>query len=222
VTGAHPLAAVLVDAAEGRFPPPDGSVEILPPDDAGTWAVVELTGHGYVLGEVSGEDLDALGADGFGGVSHPDVLRFLAGPGGWIGCHDAVMVCRTGTSGVAPLAVHEGLAEHPRVRRARSHRSDVVVLGDETGLAVTGRGLAGRLELAVELLDPATAGSGAGRRLIQGALAALPPGEWCFAQVSPGNAASLRAFLACGFTPIGSEVLIHPATGGRGADLPEG
>jgi RimJ/RimL family protein N-acetyltransferase len=28
-----------------------------------------------------------------------------------------------------------------------------------------------------------------------------------FAQVAPGNAASLRAFLAAGFRPIGSEVL---------------
>jgi hypothetical protein len=28
--------------------------------------------------------------------------------------------------------------------------------------------------------------------------------------VSPGNAASLRAFLRCGFTPIGAEVLIEP------------
>jgi hypothetical protein len=194
----------------------------MPPDDAGTWAVVELTGHGYVLGQVSAPALDALGADGFGGVSHPDVLRFLAGPDGWIGCHDAVLACRTGTSGVPPLAVRDDLTGHPRVRRARSHRVDVIVLGDETGLAVTGRGLAGRLEVAVELLDPAKAGSGTGRRLIQGALAAMAPGEWCFAQVSPGNAASLRAFLASGFTPIGSEVLIHPATGGRGADLPEG
>ncbi len=100
--------------------------------------------------------------------------------------------------------------------------TDVVVLGDESGLAVIGRGLAGRLELAVELLDPAVAGSGAGRRLIRGALAAMEPGEWCFAQVSPGNAASLRAFLACGFTPIGSEVLIQPTTGARGTEVPEG
>jgi RimJ/RimL family protein N-acetyltransferase len=30
-----------------------------------------------------------------------------------------------------------------------------------------------------------------------------------FAQVATGNAASLRAFLACGFVPIGSEVLIE-------------
>jgi GNAT superfamily N-acetyltransferase len=222
VTGAHPIAAVLVDAAEGRFPPPDGSVEIMPPDATGTWAVIELTGHGYVLGRVSAPALDALGADGFGGVAHPDVLRFLAGPDGWIGCHDAVLARRTGEAGVPPLAARDDLADHPRVVRANIHRTDVVVLGDESGLAVLGRGLAGRLELAVELLDPAMAGSGVGRRLIRGALAAMAPGEWCFAQVSPGNAASLRAFLACGFTPIGSEVLIRPTMGARGTEVPEG
>jgi len=32
-----------------------------------------------------------------------------------------------------------------------------------------------------------------------------------FAQVAPGNAASLRAFLAAGFVLIGSEVLIEPS-----------
>jgi hypothetical protein len=209
--GAHPLAAVLVAAAGGRFPPPDGQVEVMPPDAAGTWAVVELTGHGYVLGDVSAAELEVRGADGYGGVGHPDVLRFLAGPGGWIGCHDAVLVCRAGGSAVAPLPSRDDLADHPRVRRANLHRTEVVVLGDESGLVVAGRGLVGRREIAVELLDPAMAGTGAGRRLIEGALAAMEPGEWCFAQVSPGNAASLRAFLACGFTPIGSEVLIHPA-----------
>jgi RimJ/RimL family protein N-acetyltransferase len=35
--------------------------------------------------------------------------------------------------------------------------------------------------------------------------------EPVFAAVSPGNARSLRALLACGFTPIGSEVLLRPA-----------
>jgi hypothetical protein len=34
-----------------------------------------------------------------------------------------------------------------------------------------------------------------------------PPAEPLFAQVTPGNAASLRAFLAAGYRPIGSEVL---------------
>jgi hypothetical protein len=32
--------------------------------------------------------------------------------------------------------------------------------------------------------------------------------------VSPGNAASLRAFLKCDFVPIGSEVLIDVSSGG--------
>jgi hypothetical protein len=92
------------------------------------------------------------------------------------------------------------------------------VFGDDTGLAVVGRGLVDRTELSVELLEPRRTAAGAGRRLIAGALAALEPGRWCFAQVSPGNAASLRAFLAAGFVPIGSEVLIQP--GAAGAAFP--
>jgi hypothetical protein len=36
-------------------------------------------------------------------------------------------------------------------------------------------------------------------------------GTAVFAAVSPGNARSLRAFLACGFKPVASEVLIMMA-----------
>ncbi|RIQ11374.1 hypothetical protein DY240_28965 [Jiangella rhizosphaerae] len=43
------------------------------------------------------------------------------------------------------------------------------------------------------------------------ALRLVPAGEPVFAAVTPGNARSLRAFLACGFTPVGSEVLLRPA-----------
>ena len=75
-------------------------------------------------------------------------------------------------------------------------------------MVVLGRGLVGRRELSVELFDPSAVSSGAGRRLIAAGLRCVPVGEWCWAQVAPGNARSLRAFLACGFTPIGSEVLI--------------
>ncbi|WP_275461151.1 hypothetical protein [Streptomyces noursei] len=46
--------------------------------------------------------------------------------------------------------------------------------------------------------------------LLAEALSLVPAGEPVFAAVSPGNARSLRAFLACGFTPIGSEVLLRP------------
>ena len=101
------------------------------------------------------------------------------------------------------------LDDHPRVRRAREHRRDVAVYGDDTGVVILGRGLVGRLEMAVELTDPASGGAGHGRRLIRAGLAAVPPGEAVWAQVSPGNAQSLRAFLACGFVPICSEVLIR-------------
>lgn len=207
----HPLLAILHDAAEGRFPPVDGGVEVLPPDAAGTWAIVEFTGHAFVLGEVELARLEEAGADGFGGAGHPDVLRLLAGEDGWIGCHDAVLAVRTGHPPTEPpLAVRTDLEDHPRVARAREHRRDVTVYGDDRGLVVIGRGLAGRTEMAVELVDPAAGGHGRGRQLIRRALAALPDEGWVFAQVSPGNAASLRAFLAAGFTPIGSEVLVHP------------
>ena len=83
------------------------------------------------------------------------------------------------------------------------------VFGDDRGLLTLGRGLAGRLELSVELHDATDRNGGAGRALIRRRpCRRRPPGELVWAQVSPGNAASLRAFLACGFVPIGSEVLI--------------
>lgn len=206
----HPLLPVLIAAAEGRFPPADGVVEILPPDEAGTWAVVELTGHAFILGEVDDSTLTEAGADGFGGAAHPDVQRLLAGPHGWIGCHDAVLVGQPDQLSVTPLAVRADLDDHPRVIRARQHRGDVTVYGNDDGLVVVGRGLAGRTELAVELFAASPGSSRRGRSLIRAALAALPADDWCFAQVSPGNAASLRSFLAAGFTPIGAEVLIQP------------
>jgi hypothetical protein len=78
-------------------------------------------------------------------------------------------------------------------------------------VAVLGRGLVGRRELSVELFDPAVPSKGAGRHLITAGLRCVPAGEWCWAQVAPGNARSLRAFLACGFVPIGSEVLLTPS-----------
>jgi L-amino acid N-acyltransferase YncA len=76
-------------------------------------------------------------------------------------------------------------------------------------LVTIGRGLVDRLEVSVEVFDGAT--RGAGRRLIAEALGLVPAGEIVFAQVAPGNAASLRAFLSCGFVPIGAETLLLPA-----------
>ena len=207
----HPLRGVLERAAGESFPPADGGVDVLSPDGAGTRAVVAFSGHAYVLADVDPGELAALGADGYGGVSKPDVLRAVAGADLDIGSLDVVLVT-TGRAGerLERLERRHDLDHHPRVQRATHHRRDVEVYGDDVGLVILGRGLVDRRELSVELLDQASGGRGEGRRLIRAGLAAVPSGEWCWAQVAPGNAASLRAFLACGFIPVCSEVLITP------------
>jgi L-amino acid N-acyltransferase YncA len=70
-------------------------------------------------------------------------------------------------------------------------------------------GLAGRREISIEAA-PAGHGHGRGRSLLRDALGLVPPGEPVFAAVSPGNARSLRAFLAVGFIPLGSEIILRP------------
>jgi hypothetical protein len=204
----HPLLAILDAAADGRFPPVDGVCEVLPADGAFR-AVVAFTGHAYVLADIDAAELAMLEADGYGGASRPHVLQWVAGDDGRIGSLDVVLVAEGSPGPTLPRRVD--LDGHPRVRRAAGYRTDVRVHADDTGLVVLGRGLAGRLELSVELLDVARSGQGHGRRLIRAGLAEMAPGERCWAQVAPGNAASLRAFLGCGFAPICSEVLIAPA-----------
>jgi hypothetical protein len=211
VTEAHPLVAILEDAAGGEFPPADGVVEVLPPDAHGTVAVVAFTGHAFVLADVTVDGLERhLGdrrAGGFGAALMPTVLAWLAGDDLTIGSIDVVLVAAgTGEATSATATTrHDG---HPRVVRARAHRRDVTVYEDAAGVVIVGHGLVGRTELSVELFDQDVSGERAGRRLIATGLATVQPGEWCWAQVAAGNARSLRAFLACGFRPIGAEVLI--------------
>ena len=180
--------------------------------------MVEFAGHSFVLTSHDPGEVIAHGADGYGGATHPDLLRWLAGPTGTIGSHDAVLV-RRGTGRAIGAAVGAGvfierrdLEDHPRVRRARHHRRDVSVYANEHGLITIGTGLVGRREVSVELFEPVTAPGGAGGALIVEALGLVPDGELLWAQVAPGNASSLRAFLRCGFVPIGAEVLIGVET----------
>ncbi len=202
----HPLHEALVAAAHGRFPPIDGVVEVHPPGRDGQHASVEFTGHAFVLTDRDEHDVLAQGVDAFGGADAPEFLRWLAGPDGFIASHDMVLV--TSGLGDGSLPVRRDLDEHPRVERARRYRRDVRVHGDSAGFVCLGRGLVDRLEMSVELLPDRPHGEGNGRRLILEGLGLVPEGDLVWAQVAPGNAASVRAFLSAGFTPIGAEVLI--------------
>jgi hypothetical protein len=189
---------ILIAAADGSFPPVDGSVTYLPAHDDGLESIVSFTGHAYVSSRLGSEHLADLKPDGLGAVLNPEVQLRMAGPEGSIGVIDVTMVARGMGGGTLPR--RHDIDDHPRVRYARSLRRSVAVYGSNEGLVTIGLGLAGRNEMSIE-----TSGDGAqGRALIHEALKLRPPGEPLFAAVSPGNARSLRAFLACGFTPIGS------------------
>jgi hypothetical protein len=102
--------------------------------------------------------------------------------------------------------------DHPRVRRARRYRDDVRVWSTQGGVLIGGRGVAGRYEIAFEV-EPTARGAGLGRALATAGRHVAPPGEPVFVQVTPGNAASVRALLAAGFTAIGAEVLLPETPG---------
>jgi hypothetical protein len=109
--------------------------------------------------------------------------------------------------GGGSLPFRDDLEDHIRVRYARTLRQNVRVHGDERGFITLSNGLGGRPEMSIELTS-GTENRGVGRALIAEALKLTPLGEPLFAAVSPGNARSVRAFLAMGFVPIGSEVII--------------
>jgi GNAT superfamily N-acetyltransferase len=100
--------------------------------------------------------------------------------------------------------------DHPRVRRAHRYRDDVRVWTAEGGVLILGRGLAGRWEVAVEV-DESRRDAGLGRRLAAAARHLVPDGRPVWAQVSPGNAGSVRAFFAAGYRPVGAEALLTVA-----------
>jgi hypothetical protein len=98
---------------------------------------------------------------------------------------------------------------HPRVVRALRYRTDVRVWTNDHGVLIIGRGLGGRWEAAVEVTRAAQ-NNGHGRALAQAARHLVPDDRPVWAQIAPGNASSLRAFLAAGYQPVGSEVLLIP------------
>lgn len=211
----HPLAAMIRSAAKGRFPPVDGGWRRVPPWREGLEAVVAFTGHAVlaIRPDVPDELLVAHGVGGFGGAHDPRLVSAVAGPGSWIDSLDAVLVAR-GAGGRPVLVDRPDLADHPRVAFAAAVRDELWVLGRADpacrDVVIVSRGLAGLTELSLEI-EPSRRGSGAAAGLVTDALRSVPADDLVVANVSPGNAASLRALLAAGFTPVGSMQLFRRA-----------
>jgi L-amino acid N-acyltransferase YncA len=93
------------------------------------------------------------------------------------------------------------------------YRDDVRAWRADGGVVLVGRGIAARWEAAIEV-DPGHRGRGLGRALAGAARHLVPGGMPVWAQVAPANAASVRAFLAAGFQPVGAEAhLTHARPG---------
>lgn len=196
------------------FPAPGLGVTVVPAPSSGDAAVLAVTGHVVVAADVDRRwVLDRLpGGDLSAPLNPPFLSELAAETGRWVNAIDALLLAPALTGPARDLAA-AGLSEvtdrdHPRVRRALRCRDDLRVYDDGSGgVVLTGRGLAGRQECAVEVPEDRR-GAGVGRGLAFAARALVPEGTHLWAQVTPGNAASLRAFLAAGFVPIGSEALL--------------
>jgi GNAT superfamily N-acetyltransferase len=206
------LLDVLHGAARGRPPAPDGAVDVVGPPPGRAQAVVAFTAHHVVAAAVEPDAVLArLPADDLSAPMSPPFLRWLGQRlGARQGILDMVFVALSGdtASSAVDLDRRDGLESHQRVERAMRYRDDTEAYEERggRGVVVLGRGLAGRLEMAFEV-GPRWRGEGWGRRLAAAARDLAPPDEPLYAQVSPGNVASVRAMLAAGYRPIGSEVL---------------
>jgi hypothetical protein len=195
------------------FPASDGLVDVVAAPRPCLAAVVAFTAHSFVATDLPENEVRAHlpREDLLGAPMSPTFLAWLAHKlGATPGVLDVVLVHLGTTNPSVELVPHLDARDHARVVRALAQRRDVRVYAEPEGrgLVILGRGLANRWELSIELA-PAAQNHGLGRAMITAGRALLPADEAVFAEVSPGNARSLRAFLSAGFQPIGSEILFH-------------
>jgi RimJ/RimL family protein N-acetyltransferase len=209
------LADILRGIEGGTFPTPDLEVEVVPAPSEREACVVAFTAHIVVAADVTPEWVaERVPAGDLSAPLNPPFLFALEQlTGRRVNAIDAMLLAPAlSDAGERAIAV-DGLTEftdrrHPRIERAWRYRDGVRAYADPYGgLVVIGTGLAGRLECALEVPERER-GKGHGRRLARAARALIPADAHIWAQVSPGNAASLRTFLAAGYTPVGSEALL--------------
>ena len=205
-----PLAETLRRAALGDPPPPDGSVTILGPLPGPVDAICSFTAHHVLALGLDPDEIRARLPEG--DLAAPMSGEFLSWVADRLGSRcgpvDAVLVT-FGERETPQIALEEvDETDHPRLARARRYRTDLSMFRDAFGRGVVavGRGLAGRWEVSYEV-EPEFRGKGVGRSLAMAARRLIPAGEPLFAQVTPGNAASLRSVIAAGYRPMGAEVL---------------
>jgi GNAT superfamily N-acetyltransferase len=214
----HPLLTVLAEAARGRPPEADGRVDVLPPLGGPLDALVVFTAHSYVVADIDQElARSRLQTDDPGTPTLPASLGWLAERLGAQARQLDAVLAAPGQDGAPPLRLERRTDLDGRYRAAGTscYRSGLCVFSGAggAGVLVLGRGLAGRWEAGFQV-EPERRGRGLGRALAAAARHLVPRGEPVFMQVSPGNAASLRAVLAAGYRPLGSEVLFVRAEGG--------
>lgn len=203
------LGTLLTEVASGQFPPADGGVTIVPQPSERDCGVFGFTAHAVIFADADPEWVRRQLPPG--DLSAPLSSAFLAklaeATNRRAGSID--MLCYAHSLGGPPPLdlLPQPESTHSRVQRALSYRDEVQSWRAEGGIVLIGRGVAGRLETAVEV-DPQRRGQALGRRLAVAARHLVPEGTVLWAQVAPANAASVRAFLAAGFTPVGAEVLL--------------
>jgi len=204
------LRDILDAAARGVFPPPDGRTTVVPQASERDAGVLAFTAHAVVFTDEDPQwvhdTLAAVPCDALAAPMNPRFLAALLDRTGRTAENVDAMLVGTPLPGEPPLPLKEIVdGDHPRIVYARGRRDDVRAWTTEGGVLVMGRGIAGRLEVSVEI-EEGVRQRGLGRSLVAAArqLAAEP----LWAQVAPGNARSMRAFLAAGYRPVGAEALL--------------
>ncbi|MGX9886506.1 GNAT family N-acetyltransferase [Streptomyces sp. NPDC002276] len=207
------LRDILDAVARGVFPPPDGGTTVVPQASERDAGVLAFTAHAVVFVDEDPQwvydTLAAVPCDALAAPMNPRFLTALLDRTGRTAENVDAMLVGAPLPGEPPLPLAEITdGGHPRIVYARGRRDDVRAWTTEGGVLVMGRGIGGRLEVSVEI-EEGVRQRGLGRALVTAARHLATEPLW--AQVAPGNARSMRAFLAAGYRPVGAEALLLSA-----------